>query len=98
MHYVIVAASIFLFRLGQWCALTLYKENQVVMGIKCHAFRDVFGEKWVNGLAKASETFNISKSTLRRRALGLNKMVSPWQHLLTAIFVATTNEVVIIIL
>ena len=98
MYYVIVAASIFLFLLRKWCTLTLFEGNKkVIMGVKCHAFRGFFGKNGQMDLAKASETFNMPKCTPGRRAMGLKKMVSPWQHFLAAIFVSTTNEVIIIL-
>ena len=96
MNYVIGATSIFL---GKWCGFTLYKENKkVVMGIKCHAFRNVFSESGQMDLPKASETFSIPKSTMRRRVLGFNIMVSPWWHFVDCASCAATNNGIMIIL
>ena len=43
---------------------------------------------------KASETFNIPKSTLRGRALGLSKWSAHGNILLTELFATTNNEVI----
>ena len=96
MNYVIDAASIFL---GKWCGFTLYKENKkVVTGIKCHAFRNFVSESGQMDLPKASEIFSVPKSTMRRRILRLNIMVSPWLHFVDcASFAATNNKIMIIL-
>ena len=86
MNYVIVAASIFLFLLRKWCALTLFKENKkIVMRITCHAFIDFFSEKRANGCGKRQGNFQYAQINSETRALGLNKMVSPWKHFVDCI-------------
>ena len=76
----------------------LYKENKkVVMGIMCHAFRYFFSEKRANRFYKGQQNFQHTQIHSMRKSLGIKQNGQPGNILLTELFAATTNEVIIIL-
>ena len=74
------------------------KNQKVVVEIKCHAFRDFFSEKRPNGFAKGQWNIQHTQIHSETNNLGINRHKSAHGYiLLTALFPATNNEVIMII-
>ena len=97
MNCVIVAASTFLYRLGNGAYLHHYKENKnVVMGIKCHGF----SEKRANGFCQRN--FRHTQINSMRKGLWIKQNAQPmitfcWLNYLMLPIIKSLPRLVIIL-